>query len=338
MNVSCPEENLSSAASIVLSLWFSLSGLAAVTENAVVLWLFYKNESLRTISTRFLVSLSVADLLVGLVIDPAWIVIRSLLQPPKPYILFKVVIMLWIHTTVATTFNVCCVSVDRFIAIRFPFRYQDIMTKKRCYTVIILVWLISLGLPFTRMSVDDPDDNHAILWFLLTFITFVFPLFVVSFCYICIFKAARKQFRRILAGKNPRNYDENRVRTMQNFKAIKTVGFVLGVCVITWMPSLAVLLVNCYYMAINQQCKDIKLNAVVWPWGEAVAFTSSAINPWIYYFRNGEFRQAFRRTFHWFPCGLTAEKAQERDLKPDRYRTARNRGISDNLGIKETEL
>ena len=85
------------------------------------------------------------------------------------------------------------------------------------------------------MSVDD--DNRAILWFSLTFITFVVPLFVVSFCYICIFKAARKQFRRILAGQSPRNYDENvRVRTMQNFKAIKTVGFVLGVCIITWMP------------------------------------------------------------------------------------------------------
>ena len=38
-------EHLSSAASIVLSLWFSLSGLAAVIGNAVVLWFFYKNES-----------------------------------------------------------------------------------------------------------------------------------------------------------------------------------------------------------------------------------------------------------------------------------------------------
>ena len=199
MNISCLNERLSSAASIVLSLWFSLSALAAVTGNAVVLWLLYKNESLRTISNRFLASLSVADLSTGLVMEPALIVIRCLLEPPKHYILFKVMITLWIHTTTATTFNICCVSVDRFIAIRLPLRYQDIMTKKRCYTAIIFVWLISLGLPFTRMSVDD--DSRAILWFSLTSITFVAPLFVVSFCYICIFKAARKQFRRILAGQ-----------------------------------------------------------------------------------------------------------------------------------------
>ena len=71
MNDSDPHVQLSSAASIVLSLWLSMSGFAAVTGNAVVLWLFFRNESLRTISNLFLASLSVADLLVGLVIVPA---------------------------------------------------------------------------------------------------------------------------------------------------------------------------------------------------------------------------------------------------------------------------
>ena len=291
MNTSCPDERLSSAASIVLSLWFSLSGLAAVIGNAVVLWLLYKNESLRTISNQFLASLSVADLLVGLVIDPAWIAIKCYIKPREPtHILFDVIMLLWIHTTAATTFNLCCVSVDRFIAIRFPFRYHDIVTKKRCYTVIILLWLISLGLPICSMSVVDDEDNVVALVLSLALITFVFPLFVVSFCYICILREARKQFRKILTAINPGNYDENiRVNTMQNFKAIKTVGVVLGVYIITWIPSLALLLVDCYYLAANDNCKHKKL-FVVWPWAEAIAFTSSAINPWIYYFRNTVFR------------------------------------------------
>ena len=332
MNISCQDEQPNKAGSIVLSLWLSLSGLAAATGNAVVLWLLYKNRSLRTISNRFLASLSVADFLVGLVIDPFWIVIRRLIQPPNRSILWNVIGLLWIHTTAATTFNLCCVSVDRFIAIRFPFRYQAIVTKRRCYTAIIMVWLISLGLPFTRMSVDR--DNRAELWLSFTIITFLIPLFLVTFCYICIFKAARKQFGRIL-GK----YDENiRVRNMQNVKAIKTVSFVLGVYIITWMPSLVLQSVHSYYMATNHRCKDIKLNVFVWPWVETIALTSSAINPWIYYFRNEEFRQAFRRTFHWLPCRLTVENAQEHDLKPHRNRIVRNAGTSGNLATKETEL
>ena len=332
MNVSCLDQKLSSAASIVLSLWFSLSGLAAVTGNAVVLWLFYKNVSLRTISNRFLASLSVADFLVGLVIDPFWIVIRRLIQPPNRSILWNVLGLLWIHTTAATTFNLCCVSVDRFIAIRFPFRYHAIVTKKSCYTAIIVVWLISLGVPFTRMLVDR--DNRAELWLSFTLITFLVPLFLVTFCYICIFKVARKQFGRMLA-----NCDENiRVRTMQNVKAIKTVSFVLGVYIITWMPSLVLQSVHSYYMATNHRCKDIKLNVFVWPWVEAIAFTSSAINPVIYYFRNKEFRKAFCRAFRWLPCRLTVENAQEHSRKPDRNRMVRNGANSGNLAMEETEL
>ena len=81
MKGNCSEERLSTAASIVLSVWFSLSGLAAVTGNVVALWLFHKHESLRTISNRFLASLSMADAFVGLVIDPVWIVIRCWIQP-----------------------------------------------------------------------------------------------------------------------------------------------------------------------------------------------------------------------------------------------------------------
>ena len=88
MDAVCPEEQLSTTASIVLSLWFTLSGLAAVAGNALVLFLFYESESLRTISNRFLASLSVADLFVGLVIDPIRIASGCLIRPPVDSDLF----------------------------------------------------------------------------------------------------------------------------------------------------------------------------------------------------------------------------------------------------------
>ena len=132
MNDSCAfNEQLSLASSIVLSLWLSLTGLAAVIGNAVVLWLFYKHESLRTTSNRFLASLCVADLLAGLVVEPMYITIKVFAQPRKATILLKFNHLAWIHTTAATVFNLCCVSVNRFIAIRFPFRYQDVITKQK---------------------------------------------------------------------------------------------------------------------------------------------------------------------------------------------------------------
>ena len=263
MNVSScgSNERLSGAASVVLSLWFASSGLAAVIGNAVVLWLFYKNESLRTISNGFLASLCVADLLAGLVVDPMYIAIRVFAQPRQDSILRKVIQMVWIHSTAATVFNLCCVSVDRFIAIRFPFRYQDIITKKICYSVIIMVWLISLFLPFSRILVENPTTVGN-FWFLISFIFFALPLTVVTLCYVWIFTVAEKQAGRIKR-ENVQNSNEmnSPVRAIQNHKAIKTIGFVLGVFIVSWMPSLVVSVVH--YVTESDECFSKKAVYIV---------------------------------------------------------------------------
>ena len=307
MNVSScgSNERLSGAASVVLSLWFASSGLAAVIGNAVVLWLFYKNESLRTISNGFLASLCVADLLAGLVVDPMYIAIRVFAQPRQDSILSKVIQMVWIHSTAATVFNLCCVSVDRFIAIRFPFRYQDILTKKRCYSVIIMVWLISLFLPFSRILVENPTTVQD-FWFTSSFMFFALPLTVVTLCYVWIFTVAKKQASRIKR-ENVQNSNEmnSPVRAIQNHKAIKTIGLVLGVFIVSWMPSLVVSVVH--YVTKSDECFSSKLVYIVRPWLSTVGLTSSAINPWIYFFRNGEFREALRGCCHWFPLNVTSQ-------------------------------
>ena len=336
MKGNCSKEYLSSGASIVLSVWFSLSGLAAITGNVVVLWLFYKHKSLRTISNRFLASLSVADVFVGLVIDPVWIVIVCWIQPRGQKNLIMLTKMLWIQTTAATTLNSCCVSIDRFIAIRFPFRYQDILTKRRCLAVIILVWFISLSLSLPILFFQPGKDRKE-LFVSITCTMFLAPLLVVSFCYIIIFKVARKQFGRVLAAKKLPDSSENiRARVTQNFKAIKTVGFVLSACIITWMPSVVLLLVDFYY-AKEERCRIRKVKSVVLPWVQAIAFTSSAINPLIYYLRNSDFRRAFRRTFHWLPF-VHEQDALHLRAQPERNRFIRNVETCGNLTTKETEV
>ena len=238
------------------------------------------------------------------------------------------------------TFNTCCVSVDRFIAIRFPFRYQVSVTKKRCYTVIFLVWLFSLILPFSMFLIDyESMINYFVSMIFLAFIISVIPLLVVSFSYVCIFKSAKKQFNRILARENPTiNNDSFKARTIQNLKAIKTIGLVLGACIITWMPNLVLLLVECKYALENNWARICSLNLVVWPWVETVAFTSSAINPLIYYLRNQEFREAFRRTFRWFPRERTGEGTPQTGLKPSRRQILRNVVRPGDAANKETEL
>ena len=115
-------------------------------------------------------------------------------------------------------------------------------------------------------------DNHANgdFWFSLSFIFFALPLTVVTLCYFWIFKVAKKQARRI-NGENLQNSNEMNctVRAVQNHKAIKTIGFVLGVFIASWLPSLALSVV--YYVTASDKCFSNKVVYIVWPWLDAVA-------------------------------------------------------------------
>ena len=103
------------------------------------------------------------------------------------------------------------------------------------------------------------------------------------------------------------------------------------------MPSVVLQLVTFYYIEEAKRCRLRKIKFVVSPWVEAIAFTSSAINPLIYYFRNSDFRRASRRTFHWLPC-VHAQNASHLRAQPERNQNIRNVGTCGNLTSKETEV
>ena len=284
----CEANDLSKAAKIVLSTCFGLTGLATIIGNAVVLWLIVRNRSLRTTSNLFLTSLAAADFLVGLVIDPVWISIRyTAYYPDHLQTHGKAIDYLWIHTSVATTFNLCCVTLDRHIAIFYPLRYEDIVTNRRCYVLIATVWLMSLVLPCSRFLIKD-EPVLSTLYISFTVITVLIPMIIIVFCSIRNLRAAAVQSNKIITDHTLQNQDAVK-RRKKNFKAAKTISIVVGLFVICWLPSL----ITSFLHYFSKRLTWTK----VWAPVEALAFTSSAINPWMYCFRNEEFYEALTRSF-----------------------------------------
>ena len=280
-------------AKITLATWYGLAGLATIIGNAIVLWLVASYRSLRTISNLFLTSLAAADFLVGLVIDPAWALIRCLGYNADTYAqnYGKAIDFLWIHTTVATTFNLCCVSLDRYIAIIHPLRYQDFLTNRRCYVLIATVWFMSLLLPCSRFLVHDVSGLST-LYISFTVITILIPMTIIVFCSIRILKVAAEQSYTIkLTNSNWKNQHVFK-RTKKNFKAAKTVGIVVGLFVICWMPCL----ITSFAHYFSKKISHYSVYYTVWTSVETVAFASSAVNPWVYCLRNDDFYEALSRT------------------------------------------
>ncbi|XP_078365622.1 beta-2 adrenergic receptor-like [Oculina patagonica] len=283
----CNSEEFNLTAKIVYSTWFGVAALATIVGNGVVLWLIARNRSLRTICNLFLGSLAAADFLVGLVIDPVYIPTRCLLFNTDTYwqSYSTVVDYLWIHTTVATTFNLCCVTLDRHIAIFYPLRYQDIVTNRRCYVLIATVWFMSLLLPCLRLLLDA--TVLPTLWLSLTIITVLIPMIIIIFCSIQNLKAAALQSKNIT--ENTLQNQDAVKRRKENFKATKTVSIVVGLFVVCWLPSLVTSLVQYFSKRLTW--------SQVWTPVEALSFTSSVINPWVYCLRNAKLYEAFARTF-----------------------------------------
>ena len=283
---------------IILSVWYGIAGLAAIIGNAVVLWLIARHRSLRTISNLFLTSLAAADLLVGFVIAPVWILVRCLYSDREHVHVYVLTIdYLWIHTTVATTFNLCCVTLDRNIAIFHSLRYQDILTKKRCYSVIASVWFMSLVLPCSRFFVEDSSAILA-LWMSFTVITVLIPMFIITVSSVWILKTAAEQCKRMTAANADLSRNQEAFkRGIRTLKATRTVGIVVGLFVVCWLPSLVTSLVN-YFMP-SGHCGHFYYYNSVWPWVEAAAFTSSGVNPWVYCLRNEDFYEALIRSFRY---------------------------------------
>jgi len=157
------------------------------------------------------------------------------------------------------------------------------------------------------LGLTDLTLNLVKFWFVLSFEYFQLPITVGTLCYVWVFTVARKQASKIKKENLQTSNEINAsFRAIQNYKALKTIGLVLGVFLFSWIPSLVVSVVD--YVTVSDKCfRDIKLHYIVRPWIVTVGLTSSAINPWIYYFRNGEFRDARRRCFHRFPLNLTPE-------------------------------
>ena len=278
---------------IALSSWFGIAGLAAITGNAVVVWLIAKNASLRTVSNIFITSLAVADFFVGLVIAPVWIS-RCLYSDQYEHKFALAIDYLWIHTTVATTFNLSCITLERNIAIFHPLRYQEILTEKRCFAAIATIWFMSLALPFSRFFINGDSSAIMALWMTFTVITVLIPMIIIALSSVRILRAAAHQSKRVVPSSNLPKQDEIK-RNKKNYKAAKTVSIVVGLFVVSWLPSLVTSFVN--YFTQSGYCGLLYYYNTVWLWVEAVAFTSSGINPWVYCLRNRLYYQALNRSF-----------------------------------------
>ncbi|KAK3699377.1 hypothetical protein QZH41_006555 [Actinostola sp. cb2023] len=273
---------------VALSSTFSVvMAVLAIVGNVLVLLAIAKTPRLRTVTWYFISSLAFGDLYLNIVLIPMWVVKLDMnLWTLDNHPLQLAIEFLSVQMATSVAYNLGMVSIDRLVSIKYVYKYSQILTSKRCITVIIGIWVLSLVVSVPRLFLTDIKDISR-LFFILAFVVIFVPYMVVIYCYVWIYKIAKCQAKKIAVNVFDRIHRE------RNRKGSITIGIVIGIYSLLGLPVVIVAIVDYIETALDP-CKATKMR-VYWMWALALSYSHSAYNPWIYALRNEVFNRAIRK-------------------------------------------
>lgn len=286
---------------VVLSaIFLSFINIGIIVGNLLVLIIVWRTSKLHEPNYFFLCSLSVADLLVGLIYCPL--------------LLVSVVKQSWVFgnsmchvhaVTVGISLNaslmsLCAISVDRYYFITRPLRYRDIVTRRRTVIVIVFVWLHSVFWAIAPLfgwgeyiyeastTTCKPNWNgegvgaksYALC---LAVVCFLFPVLVMILAYSVIYKTARKQLRNI---QIPGGVTKE--QSTERNKATKTVLMIIGAFFLCWSVYTSVSLWKLFASLSDLPPRLVRI-------GIYLAISNSCVNFYVYAIRDQVFRKGLKR-------------------------------------------
>ncbi|XP_017144657.1 alpha-1D adrenergic receptor isoform X2 [Drosophila miranda] len=121
--------------------------VVTVIGNTLVILAILTTRRLRTITNCFVMSLAVADLLVGIFVMPPAVAVHLTGSWRLGWVLCDIWISLDVLLCTASILSLCAISVDRYLAVTRPLTYSRKRRSKRLALIMILiVWLLALAI------------------------------------------------------------------------------------------------------------------------------------------------------------------------------------------------
>lgn len=126
-----------------------ITSLFIIIGNALTIVAVVRHLHMRTL-TNYLVSLSCADLLVG-VFAPFYVAIQIMVdEEGRAMALTNQAACLgcmWVMqmTMTSSVFNLLAIAFERCVAVYFPLRYASLVTKQRIQITIVTIWTVAIS-------------------------------------------------------------------------------------------------------------------------------------------------------------------------------------------------
>ena len=273
---------------------------ASITGNALVLAAILKTPSLRSLpSNIFLCSLSITDFLVGLVVQPVYI-IRKLNNSTSEFFFKATGFMTYILCGVSLT-TITAISLDRLFALHYHMTYPNLITTKRAIYASASLWFVSIMLSCLGVWITGV---YFLIVGVLTAICFV----ISAASYIKIYFIVRHHQIQIHAQQQAVNNfsisvnipDSNNMLISKKH-ALKT--FMYYACMVfCYLPYLSVSLL--FFASV------IGYDRLKWSFVETLVFVNSSINPFLFCWCNRRIRKSVVKIVRKMMCRQTGEAGE----------------------------
>ena len=309
-NNSTPEEN--SKYSLPHNGYFDASydsclislGVLIIAINVLVLVLFVKRRPLRTKTNLLLVSLSVSDLMMGLLGIPMNTACNALVGYKNFSGLCITSAAVYRFIAVSTIFHILVITGERYVSVMYPFRYMLIVTKRRIVILVSSVWSLSLFMALIQLAWQEFNNFTSrnptkLRWGLIynivgIVVCLLAPLVLMLFFYFRMFKVIHHQAKQIRKLNNIQESRGSRKHLVAEKRAITIFALMLGIFTCCW---------STWYIGLLQDylSKDV-FYAIPSVWllvFDFLRFSTSLINPMLYTFLKQDFR---RELYLMIPC------------------------------------
>ena len=262
----------------VLSTVLGVASVVGTLGNTLVLLSIIKFDNLRDIPDLFIFSLSLSDLLVTALYQPLKAYrIKNFQEISRNEAFLGISAFLGYFSLIASIINVFWVTVERLISIRFPLKYDILVTRPRAIVTLVCIWTFSvtLGIIVSRKNFLRPLIR---MFFLLSIAG------TVSI-YIYIFSVAKRHAAAVVQSGSFQNEERPSI-PIRKHKAAKTIAIILGVSLSCWLP----LLIFGFFLS---KAADIDPSLLIFFSLQTLSVCNSSINPYIYCARSRRYYVAF---------------------------------------------
>ncbi|XP_043106834.1 trace amine-associated receptor 13c-like [Puntigrus tetrazona] len=282
INSSCIKGKRSRHEYYIMYVFFSLLSAWTVFLNLLVIISISHFKKLHTPTNLIILSLAVADMLVGLIVMPieAIKLIETCWYFEDTFCrLFMLILGLLLSASLS---NLVLIAVDRYVAVCHPLKYPQKVTMTRMLIFVCLCWFVSSAYNIAIViSIPHRTDlcyGECII--MLTFewrvtdliFSFLFPCTLIITLHLRIFYVAQKQVKVINSlMKSGKSVTEGSVKRKSESKAALTLGIIVAIHLLCWIPYYILTLTE------NAAIPPTIFYCLIW-----VLYVNSCLNPLIY--------------------------------------------------------